>query len=104
MATFASRIPFNAQACNEILNQGACIFVKILDNCESEPNLDVITVETAIAISDETASLSSDQTNGTFLRAGTVLNFDTGSIVVLNDTLVANVATAVEIEPAAAGS
>lgn len=102
MATLASRLPVDVQNCNEILNQGACIFVLALENCANEPTINTLTVDTTpVAIGDESVSLTTDNAEGTFLRAGTVLSFTSGSLVVLNDTTIsAGAATAVEIEPA----
>lgn len=99
--TLASQLPVNVVNCKEILNQGTCLFVKALDNCASEPQLDTIAVDTtAVADGDETASLVSDNADGTLLRAGAVLTFQPSgeSITILNDTVVDTTATPVAIE------
>lgn len=89
------------QACNEILNAGTQVYLKILEDCATEPPKDTITVDTTpIALTDETASLVSDNADGTFLRSGTVLHFTSGTISILNDVTVPNTPTAIDIQPA----
>ena len=101
MATFASRLPVNATACNEILNQGACIFVKPLINCEVEPEDFLVTNTVAVAVNDVTISLTTSATSLS-LRAGTVITFGTVSVVTTMDEIITPVASLVAIEPAPA--
>lgn len=102
MSTIASKIPLSVQNCNEILNQGTCIFVKALDNCAKEPTAITITVDTTpVAVDDETVSLTASVAD-TFLRAGTILTFGANTLTVLNDVTVGTTATSVAIEPATA--
>ena len=101
MATLASQIPITVQNCNEILNSGAAIYVSLLENCAKEPTLDTITVDTTpVATGDESVNLVSDDADGTFLRAGSILTFSPSdeSVVILNDVTVTTTPALVEIE------
>lgn len=97
MATFASRLPVNATACNEILNQGACIFVKPLINCAAEPVDPTVTNTVAVVVGATTISLTTSATS-LFVREGTVLTFGNLAVVTTLDQIITPTASLVNIE------
>jgi hypothetical protein len=102
MSTIVSRLKSKQTSCNEILNAGSIVLVGILEDCAKEPKIHTLTLGNAIAVGDVTASLTSDQIDGTFLREGLVLYFGANSVVVTSSILITQAATTVSIEPATA--
>lgn len=82
----------------EVQNAGSAIYVAPLAVGARTPADRILTVGTAPTTGDEKIKLTSNQANGTWLRAGQILTFGANKVIVTASTLVATSATDVPVE------
>lgn len=86
-----------------VYNSGSLLLVAPLATDGSgEPVVHTLTVDTAASQNATSVELTSDQTEGTFLRKGTILYSGSKKVVVTQATTVTTAGVAVTVEPLAA--
>lgn len=95
--------PFSPQplGVNEVHNAGSIVLVGALASGLSVPTTATLTPSAAATAAATSISIASDQTNGTWVRKGSILSFGTTPkiAIVTADTKVLNTATSVPVEP-----